>query len=358
MKNFSKIKIWLPILNEHLDKMKNCEQDPIWHSEGNVLKHTMMVLDEVEKLTINEKQKTILWWSALLHDIGKPSCSTIEDGRIRSHGHSRRGYHLAMEVLDKTNLTKLVKLEIINLIRLHGEPNWILENDNPEREIIKMSIQCNLENLYNLVKCDVLGRISKDNDENFLENLEYFKEMSLELDCFNKPFKFKSNIAKYKYLIEKTHHYTDDPYNDTKSKVIMICGLPGSGKDTYINNYLSWLPIISLDNIRKELGIKPTDNQGKVIQTAKEKAREYMRKGENFVWNATNTTKRLRTKLISFFSEYNSYIEIKCLNTDIDLILKQNKNRDNKVPENIIIKLYKKLEIPTNDECHVVDIIC
>jgi len=157
------------------------------------------------------------------------------------------------------------------------------------------------------------------------------------------------------YLVEKSHHHSDEPYNDTKSKVVMVCGLPGSGKDYYIKN-LS-LPVISLDEIRKELGIKPTDNQGKVVQTAKERARVFMRKGEDFIWNATNTTKTMRKELISFFSEYNSYIDIRFINKHIDLVLEQNKNRDSKVPEKIIIKLYKKLDIPTEDECHSLTII-
>jgi predicted kinase len=351
---YDKVKIWLPEINEYLDKMKNCQQDKEFHGEGDVLIHTEMVLSEVNKLDVKEEQKTILWWSALLHDIGKPGCSTIEDGHIRSHGHSRRGYHIAMELLDKTDLNNQQKIEIINLIRVHGEPNWILEKENPEREVIKMSLQCNLENLYYLVRCDILGRISLDN-EKLLENLEYFKEIAKELNCFDKPFEFQSKIAKYKYLVDKSHHHSDNPFDDTKSKVIMVCGLPGSGKDFYIKS-LS-LPVISLDEIRKELVIKPTDEQGKVIQTAKQRAREYMRKGEDFIWNATNTTKRMRTELISFFSEYNSYIDIRFINKDINLVLEQNKNRDSKVPENIIIKLYKKLEIPTEDECHSLTII-
>ena len=354
MNFLDELMISIPEYKIHVQKMKQTEQDPIWHGEGDVWEHVKMVLDEVEKLEIDEHQKEILKYTCALHDIGKPHCSIIEDGRIRSHGHSRIGYHIAMELLDKTQLTSEQKLEIINLIRVHGEPNWILEKENTEREIIKMSLQCNLENLYYLVKCDVLGRITLD-DNNFLENLEYFKEIAKELNCFTKPFEFKTDIAKFKYLVEKSHHHSDEPYNDTKSKVVMVCGLPGSGKDYYIKN-LS-LPVISLDEIRKELGIKPTDNQGKVVQTAKERARVFMRKGEDFIWNATNTTKTMRKELISFFSEYNSYIDIRFINKHIDLVLEQNKNRDSKVPEKIIIKLYKKLDIPTEDECHSLTII-
>jgi len=147
------------------------------------------------------------------------------------------------------------------------------------------------------------------------------------------------------------------PYNDTKSKVYMICGLPGSGKDTYIKNHLNWLPVISLDEIRKELNIKPTDNQGLVIQTAKEKAREYMRNGEDFIWNATNITRKMRLSLISLFNDYNSYITIKFIYKPLNVILEQNKNREHMVPEKVIYKLYNKMEIPTQNESHKTIII-
>jgi putative nucleotidyltransferase with HDIG domain len=351
MNFLEKTQIWLPGIKKYVQDMKECEQDPVWHGEIYVWEHVKMVLDEVEKLKIKEEDKDLLRWVALLHDIGKPGCSTIEDGHIRSHGHSKRGYHIAMSLLEETHLDNDQKQEILNIIRQHGEPNWILEKDDPEREVIRLSMCCRLDLLYNFVKCDILGRISEDKHQ-FLENLEYFKTISKDLDCFYKPYKFKSDIAKFNYFVKRTHHHTDIPYDDTKSKVYMVCGLPGSGKDTYINKALSWLPVISLDEIRKEFNIKPTDEQGKVIQTAKERARQYMRKGEDFVWNATNTTKRLRKEIISFFTEYNSYISINFINNSLEVILEQNKNRDQKVPENVIMKLYKKLEIPTEDECH------
>ena len=58
-------------------------------------------------------------------------------------------------------------------------------------------------------------------------------------------------------------------------------------------HYPDW-PVISLDKMRNERGISPTDKtgNGQVIQEAKEQARVYLRRQESFVWNATNTTAR------------------------------------------------------------------
>jgi len=346
MKTFDKI----PGIEPYLIDMENCMQDKDYHAEGNVLIHTNMVLAEVEKLEINETDKDILRYVAALHDIGKPYCSEEENGHIRSHGHSKKSYHIAKKLIGSKNV------ELLNLILLHGKPLWVIEKENPEREVIKLSLQCRLELLYNFAKCDVLGRIAEDKNE-LLEKLEYFKEIALDLDCFDKPYKFNSNLMKYNYIVKKSHHYTDVCFDDTRSKVYMLCGLPGSGKDYYIKNNYSHLPVISLDIIRDELGIKPTDEQGLVIQTAKERVKSYMRVGKDFVWNGTNVTRNLREGLISMFNDYNSYITIVFLNVDIDKVLEQNKNRDRNVPENVIHKLYNKMEIPTELECHELVIV-
>ena len=356
MKFYDRIKIWLPNIEKYLIDMEICEQDVEYHAEGNVLIHTLMVLDEVEKLDINKDDKEILRWVALLHDIGKPYVSTIEDGKIRSHGHSKRSYHIAMELLEETHLDKNTKLEILNLVKLHGKASWAYEKEDVERYIMDLSMSCRLDLLYYFSTCDFKGRIADDIDV-CLERIEIFKDVASELGCFGNPYNFSSKIAKFNYLVKRTHHYLDNPYDDTKSKVFMVCGLPGVGKDTYINKSLSWLPVISLDDIRKELGIKPTDEQGKVIQTAKERARVHMRKGEDFVWNATNVTKRLRSSIISFFVEYNSYIDMTFLHKPLEQVLEQNKNRDESVPVPVIMKLYNKLEIPTYKESHELNII-
>jgi len=144
-----------------------------------------MVLEEVEKLNIEEDKKEILKWVALFHDIGKPYTTTKEDGRIRHHGHSKRSYHIAMELLENTHINNYTKIEILNLIKLHGKPNWAFEKEDPERYVIDLSMSCNLELLYEFAKCDFLGRISDDTKEN-LENIEYFKVIAQDLNCFKK----------------------------------------------------------------------------------------------------------------------------------------------------------------------------
>lgn len=343
----------IPALAEHLEAMKQTQQDPEWHGERDVYTHTLMVLAEVEKLNLPERDKDLLRYVAVLHDIGKPKTTTLEDGRLRSHGHSRLGYHLALELLDATSLNFDTIFQIINLIKYHGEPTWLFEKENPDREVIKMSTNCRLDLLYHFVTCDFKGRIADDIPESLLK-LEYFKDVAQSLNCLDQPYAFPSALTRFNYLHRRSHHHTDVVYDVTKSRVYMMCGLPGTGKDTYIAQHLNSMPVISLDAIRKELKIKATDEQGLVIQTAKDRAKEYLRQGQDFVWNATNTGKQIREGLIQLFDTYDAYIIIYYLHNRVEKILTQNRQREAVVPEAVIRKLHRKLEIPLPSEAHQV----
>ena len=48
--------------------------------------------------------------------------------------------------------------------------------------------------------------------------------------------------------------------------------------------------MISLDDIRALLHISPKEDQGSVVQAARELAKAYLRKKVPFVWNATDLT--------------------------------------------------------------------
>ncbi len=332
--------------------MKMTQQEKMWHGENDVYTHTVMVLNEVEKLDIIESDKDILRYVAVLHDIGKTITTTEENGILRSHKHSEKSYSMSIPILDKLDLDFLIKLQILNLIKYHGRPLFICEKSEPEREIIFLSQNCRLDLLYYFSSCDFLGRIADDIPES-LYKIDFLKLYAIDLDCFDKPYNFSNKITKFNYLVKRTHHFSDVAFDDTKSHIHIMCGLPGAGKDYYINKNFD-IPVISLDKIRDELGIKPTEKQGKVIQHAKELAKTYMRKSQSFVWNATNITKKMRNELISFFLIYNSYITIHYVYKPIDIILQQNLQREDCVPNDVVLRLYRKMEIPTLDEAHEV----
>ena len=135
-------------------------------------------------------------------------------------------------------------------------------------------------------------------------------------------------------------------YADVWDEVILISALPGTGKDTWLKANYPHYPVVSLDALREEMDISPTDEQGRVIQAAKEKAREYLRKRQPFCWNATNLMYETRAKLISLFEDYGAKHRIVYLETDWTENLSRNAGRKACVPELVIERMLLKLTPP------------
>lgn len=346
--------------------MRNVAQDPIWHAEGDVFTHTKMVVEALiqlpEFIELDEQDKHILFTSALLHDVEKRSTTTNEiiDGinRTVSPRHAKKGEYTTREILYKTIITPFhIREQVAKLVRLHGLPLWAIHKKNPSKEVINASLTVNTKLLSMLAKADILGRIC-DDKEDILLRIALFDELCIENNCFGKARHFESNYGRFQYLNKANNSPDYLPFDDLKFDVYVMCALPGSGKDSYIKDKIQ-LPVLSLDDIRREHKIDPTDKKknGHVIQWGKEKAKVFMRAKQSFVFNATNITSDMRSKWISLFTDYNGRVKIIYIEVPYKKLLSQNHNREHKVPEDVINKMIGKLEIPTPKEAHEVEYI-
>ncbi len=350
-------------------KMSTIKQNPEYHGEGDVYRHTKSVCEELIKLkeyrNCSDIDKTVLFLSALLHDIGKIKCTKTEDGKIVSPGHATKSALMARKLLwmdfglcgseEKQQLRE----GICSLIRRHSFPPYAIKEENPEYEILKAASLGQNANLFSIKKlcilseADVLGRVCNDR-EDYLERIECCKILSEELGCIEKPYSFKDSFSQRAYFLKKTLWREQEMFNDAWKRVIMLSGLPGTGKDTWISENCSDLPVVSLDEIRRHLKILPSDNQGKVIFAAQERAKEFLRNKQSFVWNATDITEETRAKWISLFEQYGAEVEIVFLETEWEEQLRRNSNRKNAVPVEKIEAMLSRLEIPQSFECEKV----
>jgi len=115
------------------------------------------------------------------------------------------------------------------------------------------------------------------------------------------------------------------------------------------------LPMISLDEIRREMKISPKDNQSKVLEIARERAKELLRKKQPFVWNATNLNPMIRKKQIKMFTQYHASTRIVYLETDWEEQLRRNAGREAAVPEAAICHMMEELVLPEAQEAAVVE---
>lgn len=341
--------------------MRKIPQDPIHHAEGDVATHTRMVLNALQTLpeftTLDDQQKEILWSSALMHDIEKRSTTVKEDsGRITSRGHAKRGEFTVRELLFRQIATPFViREQIAALVRYHGLPLWAMEKPNPTKVVLEASLRVNMPLLAMLAKADALGRICGDQND-LLERIEFFRALCEEQQCWKTCKVFPSKLARFVYF-QKENSFPDyEPYDNLKGQVIMLSGLPGMGKDTFLKNNYPDLPVISLDDIRRKHKLKPDDSSatGWVVQHAKEQAKVFLRTGQPFAWNATNITRQLRTQWIDLFVSYKVRVKIVYIETSYKNWINQNNNREHPVPYHVLLRLLGKLEVPCLDEAHEV----
>ena len=346
--------------------MKGVPQDAIWHAEGDVYTHTKMVAEALVALpefqALDEQSQHILFASALLHDVEKRSTTTTEviDGveRIVSPRHAKKGEFTARSILYIDIPTPFeIREQVAKLVRLHGLPLWAIQKADPNKEVIKASLVVNTKHLSLLARADILGRICPD-AEDILLRIDLFDELCKDNNCFGEKRHFESNYGRFLYLNKPETAPDYIPFDDLKLDVVVMCALPGSGKDTYIQKNLD-LPILSLDDIRREHKIDPTDKKknGQVIQLGKEQAKVFLRARKSFVFNATNITAEMRGKWISLFVDYGARVRIVYLEVPYKQLMQQNGNRRHKVPEAVIVNMISKLEIPGVIEAHEVEFL-
>lgn len=340
-------------------ELAGCPQSPLWHAEGDVWIHTRMVLESLCALpafrALPEPERTVVFLASLLHDVAKPECTRIEpDGHISSRGHSRRGAVRAREILWRNGVAFAIREAVCALIQHHQVPFTLIERSDGERTAIAVSQVGRCDLLAQVAEADARGRRCAD-QARLIDNIGLYEELCRELGCWREPYRFESPHARFQFFREPGRSRHAPAYDDTRCEVILMSGLPGAGKDRWIAGQHLEHAVISLDAIRDELDVDPADDQSSVAQAARERARELLRKGQPFIWNATNLSQDLRSRTIDLCAAYKARVRIAYLEAPPARLLSQNRGRERVVPEEVIMRLLRRWTLPTLLEAHAVD---
>jgi len=102
------------------------------------------------------------------------------------------------------------------------------------------------------------------------------------------------------------------------------------------------------------MDVLPTDEQGAVLNRAREQARAYLREETSFVWNATNLSRLVRGECVRLFAAYHAKIRIVYVEVSEAVLERQNRRRP-AVPRKVIEKLLQRWEVPDLTEAHRVE---
>ncbi|MDP9371086.1 MAG: AAA family ATPase [Chloroflexota bacterium] len=334
-------------------------QDAVHHAEGDVLTHTRLVGEAMATLpdfrTLPQGERAILFAAALLHDVAKPACTRYEpDGRITARGHARRGAIAARAILWRLGVPFAERERVAALVRWHMVPFHLIDRPDSRRLAITVSQTTRCDRLALLARADARGRVAADRDR-LLDNVALFAEYCQEQGCLTAPYPFPSDHARFRYFRDPGRDPDYAAHDDTRCEVTLLSGLPGAGKDHWLRAHLPDRPVISLDALRAELGVVPTEPQGSVIARARGLAREHLRAGRDFAWNGTNLSRELRNQSIGLFVSYNARVRIVYLESPAARLWRQNRARSAPVPEAVIERLLSRWEVPDRTEAQRVD---
>ena len=348
-----------------LEKAKTTPQDPIYHAEGDVWTHTQMVVralqDDPHYAQLDQRDRETVFLAALLHDVAKCSTTVVsDDGRISQPGHSRKGAVDARIALWEAGAPVLQREAICRLIAVHQVPFFAFAESrrghSPEFTVRELSWQVDLHLLCMLARADIVGRICPDVD-GVLLNIDLVRELAEEEGCLRTPRQFASPETAVRYFRGAQLHPDYALHEEPGSEVIVMCGLPASGKNTWVASHCADWPVVSFDDARAELGLRHGQNDGAVAHRAIDKAKALLREKRRFVWNATHLSQQMRGKTLDLCLDYGATVKLVHLEASKAELLTRNSKRDTTLTNAALLNMLHKWEVPTPTEAHSLELL-
>ena len=138
-------------------------------------------------------------------------------------------------------------------MKYHSFPPYALEKEDNVRRMVSIAAASelvpdfSLRLLYLLSKADALGRECEDRDD-FVAQVEMFAELAKENGCLDAPVGFASDLTRRAYFQGRDVWPQQELYDETWGEVVMMCGLPGTGKDYWISRNCEGIGALIVDS--------------------------------------------------------------------------------------------------------------
>lgn len=154
-----------------------------------------------------------------------------------------------------------------------------------------------------------------------------------------------------------------------RPKVILLKGLPASGKTTYAKELVDKGYVrVNKDDLRSMMdnGKWSKGNEKRILRLRDQIIRDAVNSGSNVVVDDTNFEDRHRDRIAALAEENGANFEVLFIDTPLEECISRNEKRANKVPLSVIVTMHNKYITPLRsnfveqdrekDECIIVDV--
>lgn len=157
------LKVILPEIYE----LKNTEENPKWHPEGNTYNHTLLCLKQVKE-RIKDENISFINFGVMCHDLGKQL--TPMEKRPSHHGHDDVGGEIVERLCARLKIPNAYRDFAKQCCKYHMKMYQFLDMTVKKQydminEITKFKDKLNLDMLIKVHICDQFGKLRKTTDE-------------------------------------------------------------------------------------------------------------------------------------------------------------------------------------------------
>ncbi len=359
-----------------IERLKATEQNPRYHGEGNVYNHTLLVLEQyhthIDTYNLSEADQEVLYWAAMLHDVGKAEVTRWEGGRWRSPGHEQAGVPIARDILLEKAISAAQRKRILDLVRWHYVPfRWGREQRSLDAyKLLATQTDLHLLGIFALFdmmgrecedKATVVGYVQRFNDYivpqvtktlgTYDEVQRYFWEAGYsKKNALWVTWKRKEALLMEKILMLKV------PADRAKgARCVITIGAPRSGKTQYVKEHYPGHTYLSVSDFFSNSFQDSLDSTS--IRSLSAHLTPLLRKGVPIVLDGMNLHKKHRDQLSKIILGASGTLHFVFFEKSLSSLLSQNQLYPQALDEQVIIQAHKHLAYPHPWESHSFEVV-
>lgn len=208
LKNTGKLSEYFP----EVSSLIGIPQNPVYHPEGDVWNHTMLVLDKAAEYRSIVAYPKGFMLTALTHDFGKIICTEEINGVIHAYGHETKGLPLISGFLEQiTNDRYLIKY-VLNMCEFHMKPNILAGVRASVKSTNRMFDS--VEEPLGLIYIAAADNAGKDDEERTRTNMDFLmSRLNIYNEIMSRPYVMESDLVeaglgqdeKFSYILNYAH---------------------------------------------------------------------------------------------------------------------------------------------------------